>query len=478
MKEKTAMRMNQLFPGLAVIFLWLSMASLAQAADRLPDFTDLAADNSPAVVNISTTREIKQQFKIPEGMEIPDDVPFREFFRHFFEDMPQKQFETTSLGSGFIISRDGYVLTNHHVVADAEEVMVRLSDRREFVARIVGSDERSDIALLKIDAEDLPAVRIGDSEDLEVGEWVLAIGSPFGFDYSVTAGIVSAKGRSLPTERNETYVPFIQTDVAINPGNSGGPLFNMEGEVVGVNSQIYSQTGGFMGLSFAIPIDVVMDVVEQIKTQGHVTRGYLGVMIQEVTRELAEPFGLERPTGALVSRVLPDGPAEKAGIEAGDVILEFGGQAVTSSAKLPAIVGSYKPSEQGDVRIIRDGRERELTVKVGELPAVEETRSASRTNGASSERVGLEVETPSPQVRDSQGIESGGVQVTAVEPGSPAAQAGIRKGDLIVRVGRQDVQGVEDFARRLEEAPRGDTVAVLVRREGNPLFLALRMPDG
>ncbi len=462
---------------LLMLVVWLVMAASAPAADRLPDFTELTEQTSPAVVNISTTRKMERQFQIPEGMEIPEDVPFKDFFRDFFErGGGHPQFETTSLGSGFIISRDGYILTNHHVVEDAEEVIVRLNDRREFTAEVVGSDRRSDIALLKIEADDLPVVELGDSSDLAVGEWVLAIGSPFGFDHSVTAGIVSAKGRSLPTERNETYVPFIQTDVAINPGNSGGPLFNLDGEVVGVNSQIYSRTGGFMGLSFAVPINVAMDVVEQLKSKGRVVRGYLGVMIQEVTRELAEPFGLDKPTGALVSRVLPDSPAEAAGLESGDVILALDGRAVTASDKLPAMVGALEPGREVDLRVLRNGERRTVEVTIGELPQIKDSQRTP-AGGASSERIGLEVEAPTEAQRKAAGVESGGVRVSSVKPGSAAWDAGIRSGDIIVRFGNQPVDGVDGFIERLEAAPRGKRVAVLVRRESGPLFVALAIPE-
>ncbi|MDQ7015466.1 MAG: trypsin-like peptidase domain-containing protein, partial [Gammaproteobacteria bacterium] len=306
----------------------------------LPDFTRLVAENHKAVVNISTTKRVERRNFLPHGMDkIPDleNSPFGELFRRFFGEggeMPEYQ-DSTSLGSGFIISADGYILTNNHVVEGADEIVVRLHDRRELLAKVIGVDGRSDIALLKVSAESLPVVNIGTSSNLQVGSWVLAIGSPFGFEHSVTQGIVSAKGRSLP---NENYVPFIQTDVAINPGNSGGPLFNLEGKVVGINSQIYSRTGGFMGLSFAIPIEVAMDVVEQLKSKGKVTRGWLGVIIQEVTRELAESFAMEAAHGALVARVLDNSPAAAAKIQVGDIITRFNGQRVSTSTDLPPLV--------------------------------------------------------------------------------------------------------------------------------------------
>ncbi|VAV96064.1 HtrA protease/chaperone protein, partial [hydrothermal vent metagenome] len=309
---------------------------ITQARSGLPDFTGLVEKNGAAVVNISTEeKRDKRSKRIPRRFQdMPENGPFGEWFKHFFGEEgegnngegngfggPHRYAQ--SLGSGFIISKDGYVLTNNHVVADADKIIVRLSDRRELEAELIGTDKRSDLALLKIEGDDFPVVKIGSSETLKAGEWVLAIGSPFGFDYSVTAGIVSAKGRSLP---RENYVPFIQTDVAINPGNSGGPLFNLDGEVVGINSQIYSRTGGYMGLSFAIPIDVVMNVVEQLKSDGHVVRGWLGVLIQDVTRELAESFGMKKPHGALVARVLPNSPAEAAGFKIGDIVVKFNGK--------------------------------------------------------------------------------------------------------------------------------------------------------
>ncbi|MBZ0172977.1 MAG: Do family serine endopeptidase, partial [Phycisphaerales bacterium] len=328
----------------SAVVLCLLAAAPARARD-LPDFADLAERASPAVVNIGTTlKRGTQPPGLPPGMQIPDlpeDSPLYEFFRRFFgEGGDPGNFEPrSSLGSGFIISADGYIISNYHVVKDADEIVVRLSDRREFVAQLIGSDERSDLAVLKVEAADLPTVKIGDSSKLRVGEWVLAIGSPFGFEYSVTAGIVSAKGRSLP---NENYVPFIQTDVAINPGNSGGPLFNLAGEVVGVNSQIFSRTGGFMGLSFAIPMEVAYNVYEQLRESGTVTRGWLGVLIQDVTRDLAESFGMAKPHGALVSKVVPDSPADKAGLQAGDIVIAFADTTIETSADLPPLVGNTR----------------------------------------------------------------------------------------------------------------------------------------
>ena len=323
------------------------------AAAQLPDFTELVEKQGPAVVNISTTQAARNPL-LPQGPSPQEDDPFYEFFRRF---MPQpgpgapREFQSQSLGSGFIISQDGYILTNAHVVETADEITVKLTDKREFKAKVIGADRRTDIALIKIDATGLPAVKVGDPGRLRVGEWVLAIGSPFGFENTVTAGIVSAKGRSLP---QENYVPFIQTDVAVNPGNSGGPLFNLRGEVVGINSQIYSRTGGFMGLSFAIPIDVANDIAQQLRTTGKVSRGRIGVVIQPVTKELADGFGLPRPQGALVNSVEKGGPAEKAGVEPGDVILRFDGKPVASSEDLPRIVGATKPGSKVTMQLWRN----------------------------------------------------------------------------------------------------------------------------
>jgi serine protease Do len=380
-----------------------------------------------------------------------------------------------SLGSGFIISGDGYVLTNHHVVKNADEIIVRLGDRSELPATLVGSDERSDIALLKVTPKGgpLPTVKIGDPARLKVGEWVLAIGSPFGFDHSVTAGIVSAKGRALP---QDTYVPFIQTDVAINPGNSGGPLFNMAGEVVGINSQIYSRTGGFMGLSFAVPIDVAMDVVEQLKKSGKVTRGWLGVLIQDVTRELAESFGMAQPRGALVARVMPDGPAAKAGLEAGDVILRFNGEDIVYSSDLPPRVGRTAVGRKVEVDILRAGKPRTVTLAVEALPAQAESKVETQQPAkASTDRLGLRVESLTAQQRQDGRFERGGVRVQGVEAG-PAQDAGVQPGDVILSVNSETVQDAADFKRLVERLPAGKVARLLVQRGENPLWLALRVP--
>ncbi|TNF35586.1 MAG: DegQ family serine endoprotease [Gammaproteobacteria bacterium] len=459
----------------AFIFLLLVFSTQLQARD-LPDFVQLVKDNSPAVVNISTTHKVNAHpwgnIDIPN---LPENSPFHDFFRHFFgEDgvpMPPQQ-DATSLGSGFIISRDGYVITNFHVIEDAEEIMVRLSDKRELKAEVIGGDEYTDIALLKVSATDLPVVKIGSSESIQVGAWVLAIGSPFGFDHSVTAGIVSAKGRSLP---RANYVPFIQTDVAINPGNSGGPLFDLDGKVIGINSQIYSRTGGFMGLSFAIPIDVAMDVVQQIKEKGEVSRGWLGVYIQEVTKELAESFGLDKPVGALVSQVIENSPAQKYGIRAGDVILSFNGKAILDSSDLPPMVGRVPVGSKAKVRLLRDGKQKTLEVVIEQLPDEKQpTASLPDQKPLQQEnRLGVDVS----DLSKSQRVELGrGVRVDTVDSDSPAQQAGIRPGDIILQINRQDINSVADFRSKVEKLPADRMIPILVQRRGSDQFLVLKLP--
>ena len=459
--------------------------SLAVAVD-LPDFTSLVEKNNTAVVNISTTQKVSASEKpqLPEGLGIPEGIPLDELLKHFGEGIPPggpggqdeggQPNEVKSLGSGFIISPDGYILTNQHVVKDADEIVVRLQDRRELVAKVVGSDKRSDIALLKIDATGLPVLNIGTSENLKVGSWVLAIGSPFGFDHSVTAGIVSAKGRSLPSDN---YVPFIQTDVAINPGNSGGPLFNMEGQVVGVNSQIYSRTGGSMGISFAIPIEVAMKVVDQLKTSGHVSRGWLGVQIQDVTRELAESFGMKKPQGALVSKVLPKSPAESAGIQIGDIITEYNKQEIVSSSTLPPMVGNTKIGENATLTVIRQGQNKEIPVKIGTLPEDDEViASAPETGGKEVDRLGLSVSGLTAEQREQLEIKQNGVLVQDIKPGA-AMDAGIHRGDVILRIQDQVIKDVKQFNEIVKGLPKGKSIAMLVQRRGGSQFLALKLKD-
>jgi serine protease Do len=444
------------------------------AARELPDFTALVDQNAAAVVNISTVQHADSRGEGPRSRSEELD----EFFRRFFPPESERGLpfvRPRSLGSGFVIESNGYILTNNHVVEDADEIMVRFNDRREMTAELVGADPRSDLALLKVDAQGLPAVKMGRSDVLKVGEWVLAIGSPFGFDYSVTAGIVSAKGRSLPTEQNENYVPFIQTDVAINPGNSGGPLFNLDGEVVGINSQIYSNSGGFMGVSFAIPIDVAMDVVRQLKDTGKVSRGWLGVVIQEVNRDLAESFGLTRPHGALVTRVLEEGPAARAGVREGDIIVRFADQTIDFSSDLPHVVGRAPVGSDTAMVVVREGKEITLKVRVGELPdRPGDVAAVLENDGTTTSRLGMTVEAPSAEARDRLGID-GGVRVLEVE--GAAQDAGIREGDIITRLNNEEVTDVDSFAAIAESLPAGRSVPVLIIRGQMPTFLALRVPE-
>ncbi len=468
------------YAGLVLSAMLFCLAGMQVAqAEHLPSFTGLIKEASPSVVNISTTQKVKTGMPhLPEGFEIPElpeGSPFGELFKYFFDQENEGEpsyHDSKSLGSGFIISADGYILTNYHVVNEADEIIVRLSDRRELKAEVIGEDKRSDIALVKIEATDLPVVKIGESRDLEVGEWVLAIGSPFGFDLSATAGIVSAKGRSLPSEN---YVPFIQTDVAINPGNSGGPLFNQDGEVVGVNSQIYSRTGGYMGLSFAIPIEVAMDVVDQLKTKGHVSRGWLGVLIQDVTLDLAESFGMKKPRGALVAKVLPDSPAQDAGIKVGDVIVKFNNNEVINSANLPPIVGSSEVGVKLPVEVVRDARNRTVMVTLGELPEEgEELARARAPEAAQTNRLGIIV-MPLTEEQISENGVSSGVVVSQVDNGA-AGRAGLRKGDIILSVDNKPVQDIKQFNAMVDGLQPGKSVAMLVQRGGSPTFLALKVP--
>ncbi len=456
---------------LFLVFLWTSVAVSAQ----LPDFTDLVERQGPAVVNISTTQSVRNPL-LPQVPNLQEDDPFFEFFRRFIPNPGPREFQTQSLGSGFIISADGYVMTNAHVVDAADEITVKLTDKREFKAKVIGADRRTDLALIKIEATGLPAVRFGDPNKLRVGEWVIAIGSPFGFENSVTAGIVSAKGRSLP---QENYVPFIQTDVAVNPGNSGGPLFNLRGEVVGINSQIYSRTGGFMGLSFAIPIDVANEIAQQLRTSGKVTRGRIGVVIQPLTKELVESFGLSRLQGALVNSVEKAGPAEKAGIEPGDVILRFDGKPVASSEDLPRLVGATKPGSKVNVQVWRNKQARDVQLVVGEMQderaaAQKPRRGGGKPPAATPSQHGMTLSDLTEAQRKELKL-SGGVFVENAQ--GAAARAGVRRGDVILAVNNQDVKSVEQFNQLLGQIDKGRIVALLVRRGANSLYIPFR-PDG
>ena len=446
--------------------------SVSVHAAGLPDFTGLVEKQAAAVVNISTTQIIHNAQGIPN---FPEGDPLFEFFRRFAPPMPREQ-ESQSLGSGFILSADGYIMTNAHVVDSANKITVRLTDKREFVAKVIGADKRTDVALLKIEANNLPKITVGDPDKLKVGEWVVAIGSPFGFDSSVTAGIVSAKGRSLP---QDNFVPFIQTDVAINPGNSGGPLFNMSGEVVGINSQIYTRSGGSMGLSFAIPIDVATQVAGQLRATGKVTRGRIGVSIQEVTRELADSFGLNKPNGALVSSVEKGGPADKAGIEVSDVIIKFDGRLVTDSIDLPRIVAATKPGNKVSVELWRKGAAKEVTIVVAAMS--EDGKLAQTVKSTTDEtvkliaRLGIAVsELSREQLSELQS--NGGLLVQDVKS-QVARAAGLQHGDVLLAIGNMPIRSLRQFEEMIAHVPKGRNVALLVRRGDNASYVAIKLDE-
>jgi serine protease Do len=460
----------------AVMFIsafWclIGVASLSSAA--LPDFTEIVEASSPAVVKILVEYEAENPRYQEELEELPESL--RRFFN--FRGRPPVPRERAGMGSGFIFSSDGFVITNHHVVDGAKHVVVRLPNRQEFDAEIIGTDPRSDLAVLKIVADSLPILRLADDGAVKVGQWVLAIGSPFGLDFSVTAGIVSALGRSLPTTSGDNYVPFIQTDVAINPGNSGGPLFNLEGEVIGVNSQIFTRSGGSIGLSFAIPSSVVRNVVTQIQETGAVERGWLGVSIQDVDRNLADSFGLERPRGALIAQVGNGSPAEKAGLAPGDIIVSFDGHAIETSADLPHIVGLIAPGTSVEAVIIRDGKERSLQVEVGMLAA--DAVARVETGAASDGTVrllGMRIAPVEAEVLSDLGL-SGGVEVVGVTPGSPADESGVEEGDILTRLGSRPVSQLADLDGASAELVPGASVPARLIRGRSPLFIGIRIPD-
>jgi serine protease Do len=440
----------------------------ADTPRSLPDFVALAKKLGPAVVNISTT-QVRSAPSGPQfGSPFGDEDPMNEFWRRFFGGpIPRGPQRQRSLGSGFIIDKNGSILTNNHVVENAQKIVVRLADEREFEAKVVGKDAKTDIALIKIDAKDLPVVPLGNSHRLEVGEWVMAIGNPFGLDHSVTAGIVSAKGRQIG---QGPYDNFIQTDASINPGNSGGPLINLRGEVVGINSAIFSRSGGNIGIGFAIPINVAKELLPQLETKGKVTRGFLGVLIQKVTPDIAEGLGLDHARGALVANVTKDGPADKAGVKVGDVIVEFDGKEVNDSGDLPLMVARTSVGKTVPMKVLRDKREVTLKVTLGELK--EEEAVASTTKN---EALGMTVQEVTPQIAESLGLDKAeGVVVTDVRGDGAAAEAGIRRGDVILEVDRKTVHNVADFRRALGSTEKGKSVLLLVRRGENTIFLALK----
>ncbi len=455
---------------LPLLLLLFGMSSLQ--ARELPDFADLVERHGAEVVNISTTSALKAESGV--GPNIPEDDPMFDFFRRYIP-QPIPKGEGQSLGSGFIIGADGYIMTNAHVVAAADEITVTLNDKREFKAKVIGSDKRTDVALIKIEATGLSKVAFGDPARLRVGDWVLAIGSPFGFDNSVTAGIVSAKGRSLP---QENYVPFIQTDVAINPGNSGGPLYNLNGEVIGINSQIYSRTGGFMGLSFAIPIDVAMDISNQLRAGGKVTRGWLGVVIQEVTKELADSFGLPKAQGALVANVEKGGPAEKAGLEPSDIILKFDSKEVKTSTDLPRLVGAVKPGSRANLQVWRKGATKDLAVVVGELPVDKSANTPPPFKRGKTENIGKLGLTLSELTVDQRKELKISAGVLVEEVKGVAARAGLQPGDVILAINNSEVKTIEQFNLALGKLEARKNLALLVRRGETTQYITLRTDPG
>jgi serine protease Do len=439
--------------------------------NALPDFVVLAKKMRPVVVNISTTQvsESRGQSQQEFGSPFGEDDPFNDFWRRFFGGpLPRGPQRQRSLGSGFIIDADGSILTNNHVVENAQKIVVKLSNDQEYEAKVIGRDAKTDMAVIKIDAKTaLSPASLGDSDHLEVGEWVVAIGNPFGLDSTITSGIVSAKGRHIG---QGPYDNFIQTDASINPGNSGGPLINLRGEVIGINTAIFSRTGGNMGIGFAIPINLAKELLPQLRGKGKVTRGYLGVLIQKVTPEIAESLGMERGYGALVANVSKDGPAEKAGVKVGDVIIEFDGKEVKDSGDLPIIVARTAVDKKVRMKVLRDKKEVSLNVAVGELKDEEVVASVPEKG-----ELGMTVQKLTPQLAENLGLDKpDGVVVTAVEPGSAADEAGIRRGDVIVEVDRKPVRGVEDYRKAISGSRKGRGVLFLVRRGESTLFLALK----
>ena len=460
-----------------IIFIFFLVAqNLAFSSNNLPDFTKLVEDNNASIVNISTTRE----GNLPKNHPQLENDELNKFFERFFGDkLPNapRQRNTQSLGSGFIYSSDGYIVTNHHVIKNAKKIIVKLNNKTELTAKVVGSDEQSDIALLKVKAKNLQPVKIGNSEDIKVGQWVLAIGSPFGFESTVTAGIVSAKGRSLP---NGNYVPFIQTDVAINPGNSGGPLFDLSGKVVGVNAQIFTRSGGFMGLSFAIPIHVAEDVINQLKKNGKVVRGWLGVYIQEVTDNLAKSFGMKKPMGALISKIIPDGPAEKSDLKVGDIILEFNNKKILNSSDLPPIVGSSKVGKRVDVKVLRSGKEMTIKFKVGKLPdqmQIQAKSDNSKPNKKSNINIlGMDITNITSEMKKNLKLkDTNGVFVKKVIK-EPAVSASLAAGDIIKQIAGVNVIDVNQFQKVVSRLSKGNFASLLVRKANNSsVYLAIKI---
>ncbi len=455
--------------------LLVPLAAAAQNTVSLPDFTPLVKKQGPAVVNVITTARSQQNR--PTAPQISPDDPFFEFFRRFIPDLPERGLpppgQAQGVGSGFIISPDGYILTNAHVVSGAGEVTVRLADaKREFKAKVIGADERTDVALIKVDASGLPVASLGKSSNLEPGQWVAAIGSPFGFANTITAGIVSATQRALPAE---TYVPFIQTDVAVNPGNSGGPLINLAGEVVGINSMIYSRTGGYMGVSFAIPIEAALDVARQLRETGKVTRGRLGIGIQPLTKELAQSFGLQSTDGVVVVNVEDGSPAENSGLRVGDVIVGYNGERIDQANELPRLVANTKPGEKADLQIVREGKQQSLQAAIGEAAAASTAAATGATKPGQAMKpsnMGLAVRELAPEERKALGVDYG---LVVTDVADKLAASPIRPGDVIVAVNQNRFKSLEEFNRLIASQKAGGQVALLVRRGQGALYIPVEV---
>src|SRR5215471_1303760 len=462
--------LDWLAPSRAVNLMGESGNSDVRTSAQLPDFVSLAKKMRPIVVNISTTQMSDVRGQQEFGSPFGEEDPFNDFWKRFFGGpLPRGRQRQQSLGSGFIIDADGSILTNNHVVENAQKIVVKLlGDDQEYEAKVIGRDSKTDIAIIKINTKaNLPTANFGDSDKLEVGEWVVAIGNPFGLDSTVTSGIVSAKGRHIG---QGPYDNFIQTDASINPGNSGGPLINLRGEVIGINTAIFSRTGGNIGIGFAIPINLVKELLPQLRGKGKVTRGYLGVLIQKVTPEIAESLGMEKASGALVANVSKDGPADKAGVKVGDVIVEFDGKEIKDSGDLPILVARTPVDKKARLKVLRDKKEVVLTVAVGELKDEEVVATAPEKG-----ELGLTVQRLTPQMAESLGLEkSDGVVVTAVEPGSAADEAGIRRGDVILEVDRKAIRNLDEYKKAIAGTRKGRGVLFLVRRGDNTLFLALK----
>lgn len=462
------MQSNKSFHFFAGFLLTFLVAFTVQS-QTFPDFTGLIEEKSPAVIKI--TAKTKGNKNSQPQIEIPENMP--EMFKHFFDPRRMPERESQASGSGFLISSDGYILTNNHVVEGATDVVVRLIDRREYDAKVIGTDPQSDLALLKIEEKGLPFLTLADSDKSRVGEWVLAIGAPFGLDYSVTAGIISAIGRSIPGggRQNQNYVPFIQTDVAINPGNSGGPLFNLDGNVIGINSQIYTRSGGSIGLSFAIPSNIAMDVVEQLKSNGKVLRGWLGVVIQDVDKDLALSFGLKKPQGALIAQMEPNGPAEKSGLKVGDIILNFNGSNIETSSDLPHAVGPVRAGTKVPVNIIRKGKNKKINVTVGTRNGEVLASLSTPPDLIEETLLGIVVEELSSEVKKSIGMS--GVLIKQVSANTPASEAGLEPGDILVQLGFNEVGSVKDFKKIESNLPNNKPQPIRIIRNGSPLFRSI-----